>query len=306
MIAVGVEKRDSLTVTQKSAYWVIPPPMHSVPYARIKDIEFIGKKSKAASSNSQEVIVAKRRKVGLPTDDEKKNFLDSLASCSTAKPAVLSVLPLYSDKYIPSSLDSGLPFILTDLYKPANLTSSYYELLKQADETIVTASEQQCKVAERMTRDQANSRLWFRLRAGRVTASRFKSICCTDPASPALSLIMGVCHPSNHFKTTATTYGCHHERDALYQYERTAQRHHSQFSVATSGFFLSHEHPYFGASPDGMVSCSCCGPGICEVKVIKVIIKHCIFTHGFVVPFLPQGRHYRNICYYRQEILPDQ
>ena len=41
-------------------------------------------------------------------------------------------------------------------------------------------------------RDQSNCRLWFRLRAGRITASRFKSACSTDPASPSLSLIMGI------------------------------------------------------------------------------------------------------------------
>ena len=28
VIAVGAEKRDPLTVTQKSAYWVMPPPNH--------------------------------------------------------------------------------------------------------------------------------------------------------------------------------------------------------------------------------------------------------------------------------------
>ena len=45
VIAVGVEKRDALTVTQKSAYWVMPPPIR---YAPIKEIDFIGKKRKVA------------------------------------------------------------------------------------------------------------------------------------------------------------------------------------------------------------------------------------------------------------------
>ena len=33
VISVGVENRNSLTVTQKSTYWVIPPAIRSVPYA---------------------------------------------------------------------------------------------------------------------------------------------------------------------------------------------------------------------------------------------------------------------------------
>ena len=50
VIELGVETRESLTVTQKSAYWILPPAVKSVPYAPVKDIEFIGKKRKVMSS----------------------------------------------------------------------------------------------------------------------------------------------------------------------------------------------------------------------------------------------------------------
>ena len=36
--AAGVEKRDCLTLTQKSAYWVMPPAIKSVPYVQVGDI----------------------------------------------------------------------------------------------------------------------------------------------------------------------------------------------------------------------------------------------------------------------------
>ena len=52
MIAAGVQKRDSLTVTHKSAYWVIPPGILSVSYAPIKDIDFIGKKKKTSEGHA--------------------------------------------------------------------------------------------------------------------------------------------------------------------------------------------------------------------------------------------------------------
>ena len=52
VIAVGAEKRDSLTVTQKSAYWVMPTAFRSVAYTPVKDIEFIGKKRKASISKA--------------------------------------------------------------------------------------------------------------------------------------------------------------------------------------------------------------------------------------------------------------
>ena len=45
--AAGVERRESLTVTQKSAYWVIPPAIKTVPYAPLSEISFVGKKRKS-------------------------------------------------------------------------------------------------------------------------------------------------------------------------------------------------------------------------------------------------------------------
>ena len=53
VIAVGVEKRDALSVTQKSAYWIMPPATRSVSYAPIKEIDFIGKKKKCTCSSDQ-------------------------------------------------------------------------------------------------------------------------------------------------------------------------------------------------------------------------------------------------------------
>jgi len=41
---------------------------------------------------------------------------------------------------------------------------------------------------EKETRLQGQSRLWFTFRAGRVTASRMKSACHTNPANPSLYL----------------------------------------------------------------------------------------------------------------------
>ena len=53
LIAVGVEKRESLSVTQKKAYWVMPPPIRSVPFSPINSIEFIGKKTKYAAATNK-------------------------------------------------------------------------------------------------------------------------------------------------------------------------------------------------------------------------------------------------------------
>ena len=43
-IESGVRIRDSMTVTQKKAYWVIPNAVKEVLYAPVKSIDFVGKK----------------------------------------------------------------------------------------------------------------------------------------------------------------------------------------------------------------------------------------------------------------------
>lgn len=41
---------------------------------------------------------------------------------------------------------------------------------------------------------------------------------------------------------------------------------HSDFSIKQCGFYVHTEVPYLGASPDGVVECSCCGAGVVEIK----------------------------------------
>ena len=41
---------------------------------------------------------------------------------------------------------------------------------------------------------------------------------------------------------------------------------HTNFTVKDSGFVMSKEYPFMGASPDGMTECSCCGIGCLEIK----------------------------------------
>lgn len=60
---------------------------------------------------------------------------------------------------------------------------------------------------EAATRRQSNSKVWFLQRAGRITASNFKSAARTNPAMPAPSLIKKIYYPDAFkFHTPATRY----------------------------------------------------------------------------------------------------
>ena len=41
---------------------------------------------------------------------------------------------------------------------------------------------------------------------------------------------------------------------------------HSDISVDESGFVINPMWPHLGATPDGVVNCTCCGKGILKIK----------------------------------------
>lgn len=49
-------------------------------------------------------------------------------------------------------------------------------------------------------------------------------------------------------------------------YEMQHRLSHTDVMGGTAGFRISPLHPFIGASPDGFVSCSCCGSGVIEIK----------------------------------------
>lgn len=82
---------------------------------------------------------------------------------------------------------------------------------------------------------------------------------------------------SRKFKTAATTWGNDHESVARNKYRTVMSATHENFLVSICGFFINVQYPFIGASPDGLVTCTCCGEGICEIKVSAEFAWHCWF-----------------------------
>ena len=121
----------------------------------------------------------------------------------------LSLIPLVTFQ------TSSLPPCLTELFKPEYVDLNYAELLTLTTDHIITVTEDEARSVEVQTQSQSNSRLWFRMRTGRITGSGFKSSCHTNPAQPTTSLIMAICHPElTKFRSVATSWGCEHEKIA--------------------------------------------------------------------------------------------
>ena len=102
----------------------------------------------------------------------------------TGKPALLSIIPEHSDAYIMDYSMLSTP--LSNLFAEECMALSYSDLLKKCESVFASlkVTEDQAKHIESATREQAQSTVWFRYRAGRVTVSRFKAAACTDPTQP--------------------------------------------------------------------------------------------------------------------------
>lgn len=128
-------------------------------------------------------------------------------------------------------------------------------------------TENDCMKIEKITRLQSDADNWFKLRQGRITASNFKSACITKIQKPAISTIKKICYPQgNKFTSKATKYGSINEKVAFDQFHDQMTRIHSDYTQDKVGLFINPKYPAFGASPDGICNCSCCGKRIIEIK----------------------------------------
>ena len=103
--------------------------------------------------------------VSPPSKEELSNFFSVLAE--TGKPALLSMIPEYSDAYV---LDYDLlSSPLSTYFAEENMSLSFDDLLHKCKTLFnnLTVTENQAKNIESITRDQAHSKL---CRAGRITA----------------------------------------------------------------------------------------------------------------------------------------
>ena len=133
-----------------------------------------------------------------PTDDKLKQLHQTLLE--SGKSVILFIVPSHSDMFVPSSSSDSFPRTLTSLYNEDFLHVSYLELMNKCDDVFQHSqiTRQQAENLEKDTRGQSKTKLWFQHRAGRVTASNFKSATHANLAEPPQSLIKSICYPECH------------------------------------------------------------------------------------------------------------
>lgn len=142
------------------------------------------------------------------------------------------------------------------------------------------------KHIEEETRGQSDNPSWFAHRRGRITASLIPSVISfryTDDDENYLSKqILG---NSARISSAALDFGKTHEPIARQLYVNDYVKTHKGVNIIQAGLFIDHENSFLGASPDGVVSCKCCGEGLLEIK--------CSFSHQNQTPIqVCEDSHY--------------
>lgn len=117
-------------------------------------------------------------------------------------------------------IDEETPEVLwlymVQLYEPESTMASLLTLRNKASQVVLKYTAEQIDLIERLTKKQSNSKIWFRFRTGRITASVFKRVCRTSISNPSISLINQICNPQNcYFYSPQTEYGKQTEKIAL-------------------------------------------------------------------------------------------
>ena len=86
-------------------------------------------------------------------------------------------------------------------------------------------------------------------------------------AGALVKLLMGQTSQVSSACIPSLQYGQQMEGEACVKYQnKMKQDGHKDIQVQLCDLFVLQDKPYIGASPDGLMSCSCCGEGLLEMK----------------------------------------
>ena len=200
---------------------------------------------------------------------EKLNvFSPKSVTLAERNPTRRSVHVEYDRKFYPNTGDADLPDTIETLATKACDVGEFRHKVMS-----LTYTHDDVRLIEQHTRDQ-NGTLWALQRRGRLTASKFHRIYTrmntydSDSSADMSSVISDVLQyttPSSEIKHLK--YGRRLESTARKSYTKMLEKGgHHDVSVTVCGLFIDNELPYIGASPDGIVTCSCCPKRVLEIK----------------------------------------
>lgn len=273
---MGLEIEKSKSCTDGSNQW-LPAHKRKVVPSPIAEMNFSSAKMRRRelmSGDASTTQLVQRDKAPPPTSEELNELFGSIIS-SGLRPAAAATNPRYSDLYVSATAQCNAAH-LRDLYSPSASHMDKSSLMEKCSSIKLRITEAAISSIEERTRRQSSTPRWFQYRAGRITASTLRAACTTDVANPSASLIKKICYPDNKLNTAPVRYGRNNEAVALASYKVLATQRHTNVRFSEVGLVVSREEPYFGATPDHLVECDCCGKGTVEVKCPYSVRETCL------------------------------
>lgn len=208
----------------------------------------------ATASNAKRIRQVDYEPGPIPNHDVLRRKWQGALKNSKFK-SVASHIPFTSDE------DAGRALNLQELFEKHSPSSpaAFYAILNSVCDGAYI------KEVEESTRGQADNAEWHRQRKGRLTASMFGEAYRNTVQTPECSLAKKIACPKP-FKSIHTEHGIKHEAVARELYIQEHLAHHQRHSYKESGLWVSPNKPWLAASPDGLISCKCCGDGLLEIK----------------------------------------
>ena len=117
-----------------------------------------------------------------------------------------------------------------------------------------------------MQHDKGEKLAWNIHRGERITAYNSRMAFERKVESPSKTFFNQVMHYGSFFGVPATRYGKDMEPITRESFTEHISKHHEHVLVKETGLHVYLNNPYIGASPDGLVCCSCHGESLLEMK----------------------------------------
>eukprot|EP00112_Aurelia_sp_Birch-Aquarium-sp1_P018060 Seg4256.2 transcript_id=Seg4256.2/GoldUCD/mRNA.D3Y31 product="hypothetical protein" protein_id=Seg4256.2/GoldUCD/D3Y31 len=160
-----------------------------------------------------------------------------------------------------------IPEPLTSLFDPTAINMTDEELIEHGkklyNKYCYTNYQKMYENLCEATSEQASNKIWMIHRAGRITASTCYKVSRMQDSKSLLESVMQYKPP---FTSKYTEYGKAMEPEACRSFFLEESKNHENFTIYQSGLVIDADFPCLGASPDGIVTCSCHGTGVLEIK----------------------------------------
>ena len=161
-----------------------------------------------------------------------------------------------------------LPPTIPSLYQPVYKELTNDDLQAKCQEVFneLEMTEDEAAYLAEATKLQSKSLIWFEHRRAWITASKFHTVCHTSITTPSRSLVQQILTVGGNVTSAAIVWGIQNEKVAVQEFKQKVSPSHTSFELKFTGLHVNPKFPHLGASPDGLVSCECCGEGLLEIK----------------------------------------